>query len=520
MRMWLPSFALIASAAIASAVIASAVVALSQGMPKERFENWVFDTPSGWAKRDGPDGLTLTSPDGQAAILLRPGERLSIGLKFWLDGQTTLLEAGMRLVGALEPQTDTAGDGYEVIVWNRALEDAQGRVLRRAYIALNPRTRAELAVFTAFSEGAFNRYASVAGQLVDAARFANVLGLRKPSPQALPPMPVSGAATNALPTLDEYRCYLSVESDDYSNPDFLLQILPDQRYRTAGGGGAFTVAGSGSSTTVRWASGPLVTRQGAASESRAVAVRNEAGLVVRLINAPLGRGGALRDADCYQRGGREAQARLAFARRDPMPGTYRCKAKYGGAAADTLEVLPGRRYAYGGAAGAYAVDIMGDQFRAFSHVRFFGGPLDGGSALYAADGQGRGQFAVSWREELECGPATFTNPAAAGSAGSGSLTGRWSGWVSGGTGYLDAHAQLRETQGRLTGTFTICPFGTCYPSGALTGTRSGNDVRFTATFSDGPITVRATLSGDRMSGPMTIGGSPLITGQLTLVRKP
>ena len=40
----------------------TALIASAQGVPGERFENWIFSAPQGWDKREDADGLRLTSP--------------------------------------------------------------------------------------------------------------------------------------------------------------------------------------------------------------------------------------------------------------------------------------------------------------------------------------------------------------------------------------------------------------------------------------------------------------------------
>ena len=82
-------------AAIAAAQAADVSAQSVPAAPGDRFENWLFTAPAAWVKREDVDGLTLTSPDGQAEMRLLPGEELSsIGLDTWLEGQLVL--AGTR----------------------------------------------------------------------------------------------------------------------------------------------------------------------------------------------------------------------------------------------------------------------------------------------------------------------------------------------------------------------------------------------------------------------------------------
>lgn len=403
-RLLLAAFA--ASVAAAGAVVAAQT---APALPGERFENWLFRTPQGWVKREDVSGLTLSSPDGLATMLIVPGEQLSTaGLDTYLNGQLQLQERGLTLESAEPPQTTPTSDHYDWLVRARALRNAQGQRIFRSYFAANPRGRAEVMIATALSQDALRRALPAIGEFIDSVRFANVLGIPKPAPQRLPAVPaVSPTAAERArtePVADEFSCYVKQMSDDYSHPDFFLQILPGRQYRTAAGTGSFEVVGPASSVTgrVRWLSGPLATTSTASPSEGAVGWRETAQVII-LGQVPIGRGGALRQAVCYQRGAGEGVARTTFTRLDPQPGSYRCVTAYGKDPAGTLEILPGRRYRYGGAEGVYAVNIMDSQLeRKLSSLRFFGGPFDEGRGNYGDEPPGRPWYSVSARDSLEC----------------------------------------------------------------------------------------------------------------------
>lgn len=393
-------------AAIAAAQTADGSAQSVPAAPGDRFENWLFTAPAAWVKREDVDGLTLTSPDGQAEMRLLPGEELStIGLDTWLEGQLVLQERGLRLEDAEAPQTAPSGDHYEWLMWRRWLRTAQGRIQIRTYVAANPRARAELVVYTALSEDARQRHLPVLAKFVETVRFANVLGVPKPPPRPLPAIAAPSASDLAKlePIPDEFRCYVKQMSDDYSSPDLLLQILPGRQYRTEGGTGSFDVAAPRFGTSqVQWRSGPLATPNTVGNPSFGTLGWQEQGQLLLLSNVPVGRAGALRDVNCYQRGAREALAREAFARLDPQPGSYPCLTMYGKDPAGTLQILPGRRYRYDGAEGAYSVNIMDFQLGKLSTLKFFGGPLEYGSGTYGDEPPGRQSYSVSARVSLEC----------------------------------------------------------------------------------------------------------------------
>ena len=153
---------------------------------------------------------------------------------------------------------------------------------------------------------------------------------------------------------------------------------------------------------MKWLSGPLATPHAVGNPSFGTLGSQEQGQLLLLSNVPVGRAGAMRDVNCYQRGPREALAKEAFVRLDPRPGSYQCLTRYGKDPAGTLQILPGRRYRYDGAEGAYSVNIMDFQLERVSTLKFFGGPLDYGSGTYGDEPPGRQSYSVSAKVSLEC----------------------------------------------------------------------------------------------------------------------
>jgi hypothetical protein len=271
-----------------------------------------------------------------------------------------------------------------------------------------------LLVYTGLTAEAFQRYLPALSQFIDSVKFANVLGITKLPPRSLPAVPVpSPADVSSLgltaeqlriePIPDEFRCYVRSDSDDYSSPDFLLQILPGRQYRTAAGTGSFAVVARRESGEIQWRSGPLATPQQAVSASFGTLGWQNDGQLLLLSNAPLGRSGGARDANCYQRGAREARAKEAFGLLDPRPGSYPCVTRFGEDPAGTLVILPGRRYRYDGAEGAYSVNIMRSQLENLASLKFFGGSLGYGSGSYGDYPPGRQTYIISAKVSVRCG---------------------------------------------------------------------------------------------------------------------
>jgi hypothetical protein len=93
--------------------------------------------------------------------------------------------------------------------------------------------------------------------------------------------------------------------------------------------------------------------------------------------------------------------------------------------------------------------------------------------------------------------------------------GNWTGTVKEGNTGFTTSAVFTDLDGTLAGSLTICPLGICVTSNSLTGTRSGTNVSITGNFDGGPVNLNGTISGNNMSGTITVDGT---AGQLTLNR--
>jgi hypothetical protein len=149
---------------------------------------------------------------------------------------------------------------------------------------------------------------------------------------------------------DEFHCYLNEYSDDYSQFDFALTILPNQQYSTEFGTGDYEVVGD-LPIEVSWLSGPF-----AQEDAYAFAGYDDYGQSLSLYTG----GDEELNFDCYQRGPKEEQLLLELAFKDPQPGSYPCVEEDSGSPGPTLELLEGRRYSVDGVEGDYSVGLMGD----------------------------------------------------------------------------------------------------------------------------------------------------------------
>lgn len=381
------------------------------------FGNYIYTAPPGWTQTRQGDALVFTAPGGGAAsIRLTAGAVFQGDLKAWFSEQIARSNAGAKVINQGDVQADQTPDGQTILASAAAVE-VGGRTEWRLYIAAQPGDRAELLVYSAASLEAFTKYQAAFTTFADSVDFANVKGVAagtgstKPPPApaptpAPPPTPTPSTAT-ILPAIpvpnlaqlvragldpenqpipDEFRCYLSYASSDYSKPAFALQILPNGRYRAPGGEGAYTVVQGSSSSLryLRWEGGPL-----SGTDDAFLLFDRTWGQTIQL--------DGVSDKDlrlyCYQRGGREQHALVQFRRNDPQPGAYPCRTTDGkNTDKGTLEILPGRQYRYGGGSGKYTVNILGKQGDSFSGVDFVGGPLDDNYSTYSEDELGEREF--------------------------------------------------------------------------------------------------------------------------------
>jgi hypothetical protein len=163
---------------------------------------------------------------------------------------------------------------------------------------------------------------------------------------------------------DTFHCYLDEYSDDYSQFDFALTILPNQQYSTDSGTGDYEIVGD-LPVEVKWLSGPL-----AGDYSYALTNYDNYGQSISLHEI----GAEGQDFNCYQQGAKEEQVKLELAFKDPQPGTvYSCVDEDDGSTA-TLELLENRRYRVDGAEGDYTVDLMNNPESDSPGVDYLSGP--------------------------------------------------------------------------------------------------------------------------------------------------
>jgi hypothetical protein len=229
------------------------------------------------------------------------------------------------------------------------------------------------------------------------------------------------------PIPDEYVCWGNFVGEAYKTPHILVQILPGRKYRAAYGSstteGAFTV----NDNKLTFKTGSFADRQ---ANQDSFEFRRDEGTSLTLYD-PLNEPGTngKRYYACSQRNLLPWKL-LEFQRKDPQPGIYPCIKEDGKATSlGTLEILPKRRYRYGGTEGAYSVDITGNE--ASATVRF-NGRLEGINVWYAADTLGRQTFRVDQDTPSRCARSIKTQPVpkfgdakAPAAPGKGGLEGRY-----------------------------------------------------------------------------------------------
>lgn len=241
----------------------------------------------------------------------------------------------------------------------------------------------------------------------------------------------AGLNPEKQPIPDEFRCYLSHDSADYSRPAFALQILPGNRYRAPGGEGSYRMVqtSGGSLNYLRWQGGPL-----AGTDDAFLLFDRRYGQRIQLD----GVGKDELRLYCHERGGAEDHALVQFRRADPQVGAYPCRSTDGkNTDLGTLELLSGRTYRYRGGAGRYTVNILGKQGDGFAGVDFVGGPLDDTYSPYSEDELGERHFTGLPSRNARCAvvarpvtePKFGPGKAPAPPAGAGGLEGAYSYYI-------------------------------------------------------------------------------------------
>ncbi len=437
-----------------------------------------------------PPGL---APGERVTVRLTPGAAsgtvAQVDLNTWFTAQMGGYNAGAKLVTQTPVQAQTSDDGQQLLA-SVAVVQVGGQTEWRFFIAAHPGNRAEMLVITTSSYEVFTARQDELRAFSDRLDFANArsgpigspasspaaakgsaqTGLRTQAgsgratilPAAAPPTttpppviaPPAGtpATTGTLPAVpvpnlaqlvaagldpekqpipDEFRCYLSHDSADYSRPAFALQILPGNHYRAPGGEGSYRMVqtSGGSLNYLRWQGGPL-----AGTDDAFLLFDRRSGQTIQLD----GVGKDELRLYCHQCGASENHALVQFRRADPQVGAYPCRSTDGkNTDLGTLELLSGRTYRYRGGAGRYTVNILGKQGDSFSGVDFVGGPLDDTYSPYSEDELGERRFSGLPSRNARCAvvakpivePKFGPGKAPAPPAGAGGLEGAYSYYI-------------------------------------------------------------------------------------------
>ena len=438
------------------------------------FGNYLYTLPPGWTQSQQSGTLILTPPNLKAGervtVRLTPGSVLQGDLSAWLTAQMQSYNMGAKVVTQTPIQSQPSDDGQPLLL-SVSLVQINGQSEYRVFIAAHPGNRAELLVITTSSYDAFTTHQDELNAFSSGLDYANVgsggrsqagsgkaapppaqpPATRTPTtqtPAAVTPPTTSnlggGVPVPDLPRLmaaglnpekqaipDEFRCYLSYNSSDYSKPVFALQILPGNRYRAPGGEGSYQMVqtNGGSLSYLRWQSGPL-----SGTDDAFLLFYRQYGQRIQLD----GVGTQERRLYCYQRGGAESHALVGFRRADPQVGSYPCRSTDGkNTDLGTLEILAGRTYRYKSGTGRYTVNILGNQSDSFSGVDFVGGPLDDSYSPYSEDKLGERHFGSLPKRNARCSaiakpivePRFGPDRAPAPLAGAGGLEGAYSYYV-------------------------------------------------------------------------------------------
>ncbi|WP_169730653.1 hypothetical protein [Calidithermus chliarophilus] len=418
------------------------------GQKAQQFDIYRFAVPQGWERQDR-EGVVFLLPrglTGKQVVLMTvlPSQEFGGDLREWFEQALGRFHQDHEVLERTEVQTSRAQPGdYPVLAQGVVVRDPKGTTQYRFYVAGQAGGRVALVMYATNSSELFLRYEPAFKAFLDSLEFHPAqASAPKPGPSAPPPtakLPPVKSPTYAdivrlkldperQPLPDEFRCYAFAKGDDYSKPAFAFQFFGKNQYRTPGGSGTYALKADGSLSYVVWKSGPF------AGSSDAFLLFDDYGQQLELRDV----GPQERDYYCYQQGAREQVARLEFRFRDPQPGSYPCVRTDGSnQRGGTLEILPGRRYRFGGGEGRYTADVLGQQDEDYGRVEFASGPLAERDAFYSEDETGLRQFTVHGKDRLECrltvakptrlprfGPAKAPPPP----PGSGGLEGRFYSW--------------------------------------------------------------------------------------------
>lgn len=382
-------------------------LAFAQTAP--RLGNLTYRVPPGWSAR-AEDGLLFLVPGdlptGQSALIVLSADvPLSGDLRSWLEAAVTNLHRDVRVLSSTEVGQVTEG-AVPLLSQGAVVATPSGERQYRVYVAAElgrgQGRRVALLFYQATDPDLLRRYQAAVSTVMGSLGRTAQTSTPAPPPAAatLPPIKTLNAAefvraggdpkTTLIP--GEFRCYEVRRGDDVARPHLTVQVLPGGKYRTAGGGGTFSVRKvSGLLPQLVWQGGPLGGVGGGPGLSL-----GDFGQEFELQGVgPDGRG-----YQCYQAGAREDLARLRFALKTPQAGNYPCvSTEDGNRAFGTLEILPGQRYRVGGNEGRYTVDLLLDQRGEESTVAFAEGPWDGRRGDYGEREDGGRSFGL---REVDC----------------------------------------------------------------------------------------------------------------------
>ena len=152
--------------------------------------NVLFNPPKGWQRLDDngtvsfiPPKASADNPPGIIAIL--PGQDFNGDFK---ETFNRLLESGSKGAKVLvEPQiaeTRDDDDAYSVLTAQTALQDPDGHISYRFYVAAHPENRLEIFAFFAQSDSAYKEHLPVFVDFIKSVDFASYLEAKNSKPKS------------------------------------------------------------------------------------------------------------------------------------------------------------------------------------------------------------------------------------------------------------------------------------------------------------------------------------------------
>jgi hypothetical protein len=155
-------------------VLTGLMVQVAAAPNLSRFDDWLFQMPTGWRTVPSPSDLSLVSPDGKAVIVLFRSEPISGNLRSWFDQRLAQLHNGFTVTQIGQVTSTPANEGYTAWASTVSVKDAKGNLRFEYFFGADPGSRGELLLYRANDAASFTKYQKVLEAFFLGADFAQL----------------------------------------------------------------------------------------------------------------------------------------------------------------------------------------------------------------------------------------------------------------------------------------------------------------------------------------------------------